>query len=71
MIKILSVSIILFSFSIQNSFAYLDPGTGSIILHALLAAIAACITWIVAKYRKIKSFFKQKINNKDTHFDKN
>ncbi len=44
--------------------AYLDPGTGSIILHAILAFIATCFTWVVAKYNTIKLYIKKKLNKK-------
>tara|TARA_B100000427_G_scaffold327585_1_gene338666 strand:- start:142 stop:345 length:204 start_codon:yes stop_codon:yes gene_type:complete len=53
-----------FLFLTSKSFAYLDPGTGSIILHAILAFFAGCITWIVAKYRQIKSFISKLKKNK-------
>ncbi len=41
--------------------AYIDPGTGSIILHAILAFIATCFTWAVAKYNAIKMYIKKKL----------
>ncbi len=41
----------------QNSFAYIDPGTGSIILQGILGAIAAAGTAIAVYWHKIKSFF--------------
>ena len=37
---------IYFIFLINNAHAYLDPGTGSIILQALLGAIAATASYI-------------------------
>ena len=39
--KIILISFIFNFLYIKNAFAYLDPGTGSIILQALLGAIAA------------------------------
>lgn len=41
--------------SINNSYAYLDPGTGSILLQILAGLFAG----ILAFFKKIKSFFKK------------
>ena len=49
------VFVILFS---NNAFAYLDPGTGSIILQAILGAIAAGATWCSIYWQK-KIFFSK------------
>ena len=43
-----------------NAFAYLDPGTGSIILQAIIGGIAALGFSIKLYWYKIKSFFKKK-----------
>jgi len=40
-----------------TAFAYLDPGTGSIILQGLIAALAAAGFVMKAYWYKIKSFF--------------
>ena len=59
--KILIVSftfIILFN---NRAFAYLDPGTGSIILQALVGAIAAGASFCSIYWQKIKSFFSKRI----------
>ena len=52
-----------------KAFAYLDPGTGSIILQAILGFIAASITTISIYWTKFKSlisklFDKKKENKK-------
>ena len=52
-----------------KAFAYLDPGTGSIILQAILGFIAATIASISIYWAKFKSlisklFFKKKENKK-------
>ena len=39
--------------------AYLDPGTGSIILQAIVASIAAAFTTIVFYWKKFKFFLKK------------
>ena len=56
------VFVILFS---NNAFAYLDPGTGSIILQAILGAIAAGATWCSIYWQKVKNFFSKKTKKND------
>ena len=46
-------------FSSNNAYAYLDPGTGSIILQALIAAIALVSSYLGFYWRKVKDFFKK------------
>ena len=46
-------------FFTSNSFAYLDPGTGSIILQAILAFIAAAFATISFYWTKFKSILKK------------
>jgi len=40
-----------------SAFAYLDPGTGSILLQSLLAGIAVAIGVVRTYWYRIKSFF--------------
>ena len=49
---------IYFSF-ITKSYAYLDPGTGSIILQAILGFIAAAITTLSFYWNKVKTLFSK------------
>lgn len=42
---------------IGDSYAYLDPGTGSIILQGLIAGIAGAATVASLYWHKIKAFF--------------
>lgn len=39
------------------AYAYLDPGTGSILLQALIGGIAASVTVLSLYYQKVKTFF--------------
>ena len=55
-----------FIFLLNNAHAYLDPGTGSIILQALLGAIAATASYIIFYWNKVKIFFKKIFNKKKT-----
>ena len=40
------------------AYAYLDPGTGSIILQGLIAGLAACGTIVSLNYHRFKSKIK-------------
>ena len=47
-----------------KAFAYLDPGTGSIILQAILGFIAATIASISIYWAKFKSLISKLFNKK-------
>lgn len=47
------------TFSITPAYAYLDPGTGSMILQALIGGIAAGIAVISLYYRRVKAYFNK------------
>ena len=51
--------LILFSINPSIAYAYLDPGTGSIILQAIIGAFAAFFTSIYLFWAKVKNFFKK------------
>ena len=42
-----------------NSYAYLDPGTGTFILQALIAAVVAASLTIKAFWHRIKALFNR------------
>ena len=42
-----------------NAYAYLDPGTGSLILQALLGALAAIGAYITLYWRKFKNLINK------------
>ncbi len=50
-----------------NSHAYIDPGTGGILLQALLGAIAAIGAYITLYWRKFKNLLSKifKVKKKD------
>ena len=62
-LKLTSISLLIFIFH-TSAHAYIDPGVGSIILQAIIGAIAATSLTIKIYWQKIKSFFK-KNKNKD------
>jgi len=47
-------------FSANPAHAYLDPGTGSMLIQGLLAAIAAASVTIGIFWRRLRSFFSRK-----------
>jgi hypothetical protein len=46
----------IFLFLTENTYAYLDPGTGSMLLQGLIAAIAAGLVVIKLYWQKMKAF---------------
>ena len=44
----------------QPAYAYLDPGTGSILLQGLIAAVAAVGVYAGIFWRRIRAFFSRK-----------
>ena len=53
----------LWHFHFSDANAYIDPGTGSVIIQMIVAGIAGAFTFIAFYYRKfinfLKSFFKK------------
>jgi len=45
--------LLIFLFLTNSSFAYLDPGTGSILLQLLLGGLAACLAFV----KRVRDFF--------------
>ncbi len=45
--------------------AYLDPGTGSLILQALVASLAGAVVAITAYWQKIRMFFRRSPRNSE------
>lgn len=57
MVKKLLLAIIVFALTSPSAFAYLDPGTGSLIIQGTLAAIAAIGVTLKFYWYKIAAFF--------------
>ena len=57
--------LLLVTFYTNPVFAYLDPGTGNIILQAIIGAIAAGATFISVYWQKLKDFFKKNKKEKN------
>ena len=57
MIKILILALYFSIFYSNVSFAYLDPGTGSIIFQTIIALFVAGLTTISIWWQKVKNIF--------------
>ena len=53
------IIILTYFFLSTEAHAYLDPGTGSIIIQAILGGIAAFFTTIAVYWEKVKNFLKK------------
>ena len=58
---ILLIILVLCAFN-TKAYAYIDPGVGSIVLQAIIGAIAATSLTIKIYWQKIKAFFKKRKN---------
>ena len=56
---------LLIVFYTKPVFAYLDPGTGNIILQAIVGAIAVGATFISVYWQKLKNFFRKNKKEKN------
>ena len=67
MIKLLILNIIAIFLVVTNAYAYLDPGTGSFILQAIIGFLAALSAGFLYYWTKVKNFFLKlfKKNNND------
>lgn len=63
--RLILLIFVFFTSNSNNAFAYLDPGTGSIILQAIIGAIAAGLTFFTNFWLKVKNFFKKIFKKKD------
>jgi hypothetical protein len=58
--NILLAALAIYAVSIGNAFAYLDPGTGSIIVQGVIGAIAGGLVVARMYWAKLKGFFARK-----------
>ena len=63
--KVFFITFVFFIFLNNKAFAYLDPGTGSIILQSILGAIAAVVAWGGIYWQKVKDFYNKKFKKKE------
>ena len=65
----LTLAFALFVISIHSAYAYLDPGTGSIIIQSLIAAIAAGAIVTKTYWYRIKTFFSKSAADDETNVE--
>jgi len=58
-IGLVALSLVCFILSTNTSFAYIDPGSGSMIMQVLIAFILGILTAIKLYWSKIKSYFSK------------
>ncbi len=63
------VGITLLLLAVQPAHAYLDPGTGSIILQGIIAAVAAAAVTGKLYWEKLKGFFSPKETSSEQEED--
>lgn len=57
--KILIISVLFFSVSLYDVFAYLDPGAGSLIVQLLIAFGLGVSYYVKVNWKKVKSYFSR------------
>lgn len=62
--KLLGISLLYILFSANTSYAYIDPGSGSMVLQVLIASILGVLTAVKIYWSKLKNFFSR---NSDTN----
>jgi hypothetical protein len=61
--KILSLSFLYIVLSADTSFAYIDPGSGSMLLQVLIASILGILTAVKIYWSRLKNFFSRISDN--------
>ena len=64
-LKFLCLIVGLISYT-SPAYAYLDPGTGSMLLTGLIAGLAAIISFLSIYWQKVKAFFGKEKEDTDT-----
>ena len=67
-LKFLFLIVALISYT-SPAYAYLDPGTGSMLLQGLIAGLAAIISFLSIYWQKVKAFFGKEEADTDTDKD--
>jgi len=59
--KLLTLSFLYYFSFISFAHAYLDPGTGTIIISTIIAFVVSAWNYVKLYYNKLKNFIKKKI----------
>ena len=65
-LKTIAIVVVVTLFFADNAFAYLDPGTGSVILQVIAAAVLGALFTIKSYWHRFKAFFSKKHNSENT-----
>ena len=60
------VAFCLLTFCVSSAYAYLDPGTGSMVVQAVIAVVAAVSVSIGIFWRHLRSFFSRIFSQKSS-----
>ena len=67
-LKFLCLIVGLISYT-SPTYAYLDPGTGNMLLQGLIAGLAAIISFLSIYWQKVKAFFVKQEPDTDIDID--
>jgi len=70
-IKAILITPVIYFLMPTHAYAYFDPGTGSIILQAIVAALAAIATTTSYYWEKVKGLYIKIFKNKNKNKNKN
>jgi len=65
------ISLVFYISSISPAYAYLDPGTGSLLLQGLLGGIAGAAVFLKIYWHKLLSLFNRNDSKDDNTNDEN
>ena len=63
-LKLLCLIVGLISYT-SPAYAYLDPGTGSMLLQGLIAGLAVIMSFLSIYWQKVKAFFGKEVADTD------
>ena len=66
-IGVVFVSILMTLFYVRSAYAYLDPGTISMILQGIIGALAVALVSVKLYWYKLKSFFRKSAASDETY----
>ena len=53
------VSALMLPIFVAPAYAYIDPGTGTLILQAIVAAVAGALAYVTMTYGRVKTFISR------------
>ena len=65
MLRIFYFFVVTFLVTLKPAYAYIDPGTGALILQALLGGLAGLAAFIKIYWMQLKMYFSRNSSDKD------